>query len=99
IISDRGTPFVNDAVETWLQDAGIEKATTTAYNPMANGEAESEVKNLKRELEKLLDDQKDFDEKLGTALMFLRYKIRSDSGKSAYEQRRGQPMKLLKHLK
>jgi hypothetical protein len=99
VVSDRGTPFINEAMDTWLSDAGVEHRATTAYNQKANGDAESEVKNFKREIEKLLDGDPNWDLKLDETAMLMRYKIKSDPGVSPYEIRFGKPMRLLKHLR
>ena len=99
IISDRGSPFINDATETWLKDAGVEQRATTAANPMANGEAESEVKNMKEVAIKMLDGKREWAQCLGKIAQYLRFKERSDSRMSAYEQRPGKPMRLPNHLK
>jgi hypothetical protein len=100
IISDRGTPFVNEAVEEWARKAGVKLQPTTAKNPQANGEVESEVRNLKWELKVEMEEgEGEWDERLGKSLQRLRWKIRKDAGMSAYEKRFGKPMRLPNHVK
>jgi len=71
VINDRGTPFINEGVSAFFKEAGVEQKPTTSYNPMANGEAEAEVDNVKRELRVLLDGDPNWKKKLGEAAMHL----------------------------
>jgi hypothetical protein len=99
VVHDQGTPFIAEATETWLKEAGIKPRPTADHNPMANGGSEAEVHNVKRELVRLCAGDPEWAKHLDLTALYLRYKIRSDSGMSAYEMRFGKPMRLVQFLK
>jgi len=99
VIHDQGTPFIAEATETFLKEAGVKPRSTADHNPMANGGSEAEVHNVKRELVRICAGDPEWEKHLDLAALYLRYKIRADSGMSAYEMRFGKPMKLVQFLK
>ena len=52
--SDNGREFVNDVLTEYLKIAGTDKRTVAAWNPAANGLAESGVKIVKTTLRKMV---------------------------------------------
>ncbi|KAJ9544345.1 hypothetical protein OSB04_024052 [Centaurea solstitialis] len=56
IISDRGTHFANYLLEKTLKRYGVHHRFSTAYHPQANGQAENTNRDLKRILEKTVDN-------------------------------------------
>jgi len=53
IVHDRGSEFCNYIVENLANDFGVKMRVVAAGRPMANGQAESAVKNVKNKLKLL----------------------------------------------
>ena len=53
IIHDRGSEFCNKVVRRLCEDFGVEIRVIKAGRPMANGQAESAVKNVKNKIKSL----------------------------------------------
>ena len=64
VISDQGKQLTSKEYENFLKRRGIKKIHSAAYNPQANGLAESGVKAVKTLLEECGNDWKKFDEEL-----------------------------------
>ena len=50
---DRGSEFCNDVFKSLCKDFGVEIRIIKAGRPMANGQAESAVKNIKNKMKML----------------------------------------------
>ena len=53
IIHDRGNEFCNHTVRALCEDFGVQLRVIKAGRPMANGQAESAVKNVKNKIKAL----------------------------------------------
>ena len=53
IINDRGSEFCNSVVKKLASSFGVEIRVIKAGRPMANGQAESAVKNVKNKMKSL----------------------------------------------
>lgn len=99
ILTDRGSSLISELATAIYSDLGLEKLTTTAYNPQADGAAESMVKKVKKILAALVaENKKKWDELLPDALMALRSSWKRDTRMSPYELKFGSKMKLPIHL-
>jgi hypothetical protein len=99
ILTDRGSSLISELAEAIYADLGLKKLTTTAYNPQADGAAESMVKKVKKILAALVAEyKKKWDQVLADALMALRSSWKRDTQMSPYELKFGSKMKLPIHL-
>ena len=64
IIQDQGKQLTSEEFKNFLKKRGINTILTSAYNPQANGLAESSVKIVKRLYEQCSGNWKEFDEQL-----------------------------------
>jgi len=60
IVHDRGSEFCNHIVENLTKDFGVEMRVISAGRPMANGQAESAVKNVKNKLKLLCIENRNY---------------------------------------
>ena len=73
LISDQGTHFINQTIETLLKEFLIDHHRTSTYHPQANGAVESFNKTLTKGLTKICSmDKDDWDEKIPTVLWAYR---------------------------
>jgi transposase InsO family protein len=80
IQSDNGTEFCNNVVKALLEVHGVDHRTIAAYNPRANGSAESAVGNCQRTLRKVLNgNMKDWDLYLPAVQLALNSKPNSST--------------------
>jgi hypothetical protein len=78
LISDRGTHFINEAIEEMTTLFNINHRKTTPYHPQTNGQTERVNQTLVRILRKtVIDSKRDWDTKLTAALWAYRttYKV------------------------
>ena len=57
IIHDRGKEFANKVMKKLHASYGVEIRVTAAARPQANGQAEAEVKQLKKRMKALMTEQ------------------------------------------
>ena len=73
LISDQGTHFINQTIETLLKEFLIDHHKTLAYHPQANRVVESFNKTLTKGLTKICNmDKDDWDDKVPTVLWTYR---------------------------
>ena len=69
LISDQGTHFINQTIETLLKELLIDHHRTSTYHPQANGAIESFNITLTKGLTKICNmDMDDWDEKVHAVL-------------------------------
>ena len=69
LISDQGTHFINQTIETLLREFIIDHHKTSAYHPQDNGVVKSFNKTLTKGLTKICNmDKDDWDDKVPTVL-------------------------------
>ena len=69
LISDQGTHFINQTIETLLKEFLIDHHKTSTYHPQANRVVESFNKTLKKGLTKICSvDKNDWDDKITAVL-------------------------------
>ena len=78
LISDRGVHFKGE-VDTLLQRYGIQHHISSAYRPQTNGAVEAANKNIKRILRKMIENSRDWSEKLLFALWAYRTSFRTST--------------------
>ena len=94
LISDQGSNLTSRVLTRLYKGLGIDKRRTTTYHPQANGKVERFHGTLAVILRDLIDDdQRNWDEKLSTALYAIRT-FPQDNGISAYEIVFGNPPML-----
>ncbi|OMP00134.1 Integrase, catalytic core [Corchorus capsularis] len=101
IITDNGTPFVNQHVGKLLDDYEIRHRRSTAYYPQGNGQAEATNKVLLKILSKMVYEyKKGWTTHLPDALWAYRVHLRSSTGFSPYSLVYGAeailPVKIIK---
>ncbi|XP_026378611.1 uncharacterized protein LOC113273056 [Papaver somniferum] len=85
IISDNGTPFVNNDVTKLLGAFRIKQKVSTPYYPQGNGKAESTNKSLLRILSRsLYENKRAWHEEFPLSLMAYRISKRTSTGSSPY---------------
>ncbi|XP_026443580.1 uncharacterized protein K02A2.6-like [Papaver somniferum] len=85
IVSDNGTPFVNNKVKDLLASFHIKRKTSTPYYPKGNGQAEATNKILLQILRRnLYNNKRLWNEELPMALWAYRTAKRSSTGASPY---------------
>ena len=86
IVSDRGTEFNNEVVDSMLKNIGIEHRVTSAYNPRANGLTERTNQTIINALRKHVEtDHLSWHKWLDWVLFAYRTRVHSSTGFSPFQ--------------
>ena len=91
LISDHGTHFINQTIETLLKEFLIDHHKTSTYHPQANGAVESFNKKLTKGLTKICNIEKDdWDDKVPAVLWAYRTTYKRVTSQTPFELVYGQ---------
>ena len=95
LITDKGSEFRGSEFEQWLEGMGIQRNTTSGYNPQSNGKTERANGTIRRLLEKLVNGNRaDWENRLGPALIALRNNVSSVTGFSPFVLHNARPARV-----
>ena len=83
LISDRGAHFKGE-VDTLVKECSIQHHQSSTYRPQTNGEVEATNKNIKRILRKMVENSRDWSEKLPFALWAYHTSFRTSTGATPF---------------
>ncbi|XP_070034672.1 uncharacterized protein [Nicotiana tomentosiformis] len=84
IITDNVTTLNSDLMKAMCETFMIKHKNSTAYRPQMNGDVEAANKNIKKILRKMVDNYKQWHEKLPFALLGYCTMIRTSTGATLY---------------
>ena len=85
LITDGGTHFCNNLVDSFLRKYGVRDHTTLAYNPQTNGQAKVSNREIKSILEKTVNSLKKYwAKKIDDALWAYRITFKTPLGISPF---------------
>ena len=100
LISDQGTHFINQTIETLLKEFLIDHHKTSAYHPQANGVVESFNKTLTKGLIKICNmDKDDWDDKVPTLLWAYRTTYKRETNQTPFKLVYGQEVVVPLHFR
>ncbi|XP_038699645.1 uncharacterized protein LOC119996937 [Tripterygium wilfordii] len=84
IITDNGTNFNSKIVNDLCEQFKIKHHNSSPYRPKMNGAVEAANKNIKKIIQKMTENYKDWHEKLPFALYGYRTSVRTSTGESPF---------------
>nr|XP_016475446.1 PREDICTED: uncharacterized protein LOC107797099 [Nicotiana tabacum] len=84
IITDNTANLNGDLIREICEKFKIAHRNSTAYRPQINGAVEASNKNIKRILQKIVDNHRQWHEKLSFALLGYRTTMRTSTGETPY---------------
>ena len=100
LISDQGTHFINQTIETLLKEFLIDHHRTSSYHPQANGAIESFNKTLTKGLTKICSiDKDDWDEKVPTMSRAYRTTYKKETNQTPFKLVYGQEVVVPLHFR
>ncbi|XP_070026312.1 uncharacterized protein [Nicotiana sylvestris] len=84
IIIDNAANLNSDIIKAMCESFKIKKNNSTAYRPQMNGAMEASNKNIKKMLRKMVENNKQWYEKLPFALLGYRTTVRTSTGATPY---------------
>ena len=91
LISDQGTPFINQTIQILLKEFLIDHHKSSAYHPQANGAIESFNKTPRKGLTKICNiDKDDWDEKIPVVLWAYRTTYKKATNQTPFKLVYGQ---------
>ncbi|XP_070004288.1 uncharacterized protein [Nicotiana sylvestris] len=84
IITDNAANLNSDLMKAMCETFKIKHKNSTAYKPQMNGAVEATNKNIKKILRKMVENQKQWHEKLTFALLGYRNIVRTSTGVTPY---------------
>ena len=102
LISDQGTHFINQTIETLLKEFLIDHHKTSAYHPQANGVVESFNKTLTKGLTKICNiDKYDWDDNVPAIPWAYRTTYKRETNQTPFKLVYGQevvvPLHFIQH--
>ena len=100
LISDQGTHFINQTIETLLKEFLIDHHKTSTYHPQANGAVVSFNKTLTKGFTKICNmDKDDWDDKVPTVLWAYRTTYKRVTNQTPLKLVYGQEVVFLLHFR
>ena len=100
LISDQGTHFINQTIETFLKEFLIDHNKTSTYHPQANGVVESFKKTLTKGLTKICSmDKDDWDDKVLAVLWSYRTTYKRETNQTPFKLVYGQEVVVPLHFR